>query len=343
MIFDRLACASVPLPAVADALPEWLHIMPIGRWEGHPSGTITITPADCQAMVANFERIGIDVVIDYEHQTIASAHNGKSAPAAGWIDRMEVRSEGLFARVKSWTAKAGDALRAHEYRYLSPVLLRNPRDPRTGKPLGKLVQSVALTNVPFFGDALHPVVNRGDAPMNFLALILAALGLPETTTEEQAVAEVTKLKEGVGEVSAKAEIGAAVCKSLGVNAATAKGRIAKVLAHEGYVTVEEHLAVLRQVEEQKGATTERDGETIAARAVESGKLTPAMKPHFLAYLQKDYAAACAWLDELPVLCAPGRQVGAKPAAEAAKLTADERAIAAKFNLTDAEYLAAKGI
>lgn len=62
------------------------------------------------------------VVIDYEHQTLLAQHNGKAAPAAGWIVGAEWRDgQGLFARVQ-WTAAARAQIEAGAYRYISPVI-----------------------------------------------------------------------------------------------------------------------------------------------------------------------------------------------------------------------------
>lgn len=321
--------------------PEWLHILPIGEWLGHRTGPLVITARDCADIAANFATSGIELVIDYEHQSVLCEKNGKEAPAAGWIDRLECRDDGLWAHVKSWTARAGEHLRAREYRYLSPVIARQHADRHTGKAAGKRIPSVALTNIPFFGGDLAPVLARGASAMNFLALVLAALGMPESTTEEQALAEVKRLKEGEGAVTAKTELGDIVCSALKVNAVTAKKRLPAVLAHEGFVPVADHLQALAQIE-SKGEG--RDAQTLLARGVEAGKVSPAMKDYFLSFARSDYDAACAWLDSQPVIVATGRSQAdpsKKPGATAPKLTDVELSMCRSLNLTEAEYLAAK--
>ncbi len=321
-------------------LPEWIHVLPLGEWR-HPTGPLVVTARDCADIAANFESSGIELVIDYEHQSVLCEKNGAAAPAAGWIDQLQCREDGLWAHVKSWTGRAGEHLRAREYRYLSPVIARRHTDRHTGQPAGKRIPSVALTNIPFFGGDLAPVLARGADPMNFLALVLGALAMPESTTEEQALAEIKRLKEGEGAVSAKAELGDIVCSELKVNAATAKKRIKDVLAHEGFVPVEKHLEALAKADAKAGG---HDAHQLLARGIEVGKITPSMKDHFLAYATRDYPAACSWLDSQPIVVATGRSQAdptGKPAT-APKLSADEQAMCRTLNLTEAEYLAAKG-
>ena len=83
-------------------------------------------------------------VIDYEHQTLNAAANGKPAPASGWFKTLEWREgEGLYATDVEWTDKARQMVQAGEYRYISPVIAY---DRNTGA-VTKLV-SAALTNSP---------------------------------------------------------------------------------------------------------------------------------------------------------------------------------------------------
>jgi phage I-like protein len=100
-------------------------------------------------VVAAFKSRGVDLVIDYEHQSL----QGRRAPAAGWIKALEAREDGLWARVE-WTAQAQEYLQQREYRYFSPVLRL---DPETRKPAALL--QVALTNLPAIKD-LPPLVAR---------------------------------------------------------------------------------------------------------------------------------------------------------------------------------------
>jgi len=142
---------------VSHDVPEWIHIMPFGRYE-HPLGSFEITPEIAEQIVANFRTDPRDIVLDYEHQSLNAVSNGQPAPAAGWIKDLEVRDDGIWGRV-DWTPEARRYIRNREYRYVSPVYVPEYRDPKTGEVIGPKIISVALTNTPFIPD-LKPIVNK---------------------------------------------------------------------------------------------------------------------------------------------------------------------------------------
>jgi phage I-like protein len=146
-------------------LPEWLRILPRGRVElvdGRES--LDIDGEALAEMVAAFQARGVDLVVDYEHQSL----KGQRAPAAGWIKELTAREDGLWARVE-WTPQAKAYLSNREYRYFSPVLKLNPE---TRRPEALL--QMALTNVPAIR-GLAPLVARFQGAMPAEALEATAL------------------------------------------------------------------------------------------------------------------------------------------------------------------------
>lgn len=146
-------------------------------------------------------------VIDYEHQTLLSEKNGQPAPAAGWFKTLEWREgDGLYATDVEWTAKARAHVDAKEYLYLSPVF---SFDPKTGAVLG--IQHAALTNVPALDGMAELAVmsayahrftdqpTHEDSEMD-LKMLLAAIGLADTTTEAEALTAVAALKAKADQV-----------------------------------------------------------------------------------------------------------------------------------------------
>lgn len=154
-------------------------------------------------------------VIDYEHQTLKAAENGRPAPAAGRWKAMEWREGvGLFATDVQWTERAAALIAAREYLYISAVFYY---DLKTGDVLA--MRMAALTNTPGL-DGMQPLAaltaqmaagwidpcgsqQAAESPeddseeslMNeLLKKLLAALGLPEATTAEAALTAVTALK-----------------------------------------------------------------------------------------------------------------------------------------------------
>lgn len=135
--------------------PEWVELAQIGVWLGNPQRPEVITPRHLESALSNFERhqaaANNDVCIDYHHQTsLAKMNPGPSAPAAGWVQEMELRNGGrsLWGKV-DWTDRAEDLIENGEYRYLSPVLAFEAPDRVSGAPQHMQLQCAALTNTPF--------------------------------------------------------------------------------------------------------------------------------------------------------------------------------------------------
>lgn len=176
-------------------VPEWIMLVRTGAWLGHPTGPEVITPAHIQAAHDTFQRRGIDLVVDWHHQTLlASAGRVPLAPAAGWIKQVEIRGGGteLWGHVLPWAAEARALIASRAYRYLSPVLRFDAPDFVTGAPVPMQVHSVALTNTPFMTslEALNEATatdgggipgretdhSRGEAAMNLIETLAQALG-----------------------------------------------------------------------------------------------------------------------------------------------------------------------
>lgn len=139
---------------------RWQPIATTGTWSGHAAGKFTLQPEDLETIVANFNRLGLDVVVDYEHQSLY----GDKAPASGWIrhpDGLRVEDGVLMAYIE-WTDAAKAQIKAGEYRYLSPTLVPRGTDPKSGEDVGWTLHSVALTNTPFFNE-LPPIAAKSSS------------------------------------------------------------------------------------------------------------------------------------------------------------------------------------
>lgn len=127
---------------------EWQRIGVEGKWDGHPAGIFEMNGNIFDQMITNYETAQIDVVCDYEHQTLW----GDLAPASGWIHKepisLKVEGGELFAKIQ-WTEKAKAHIDAKEYKYLSPVFAPNTISQKDGSNIGWTLHSVALTNKPF--------------------------------------------------------------------------------------------------------------------------------------------------------------------------------------------------
>ncbi len=102
-------------------------------------------------MIANSE---LPLHVDYEHASEVRAPKGEEAPAAGWIDKLEVRDGRIWAHV-DWTPRASAMIAEREYRFISPTFWF---DSNTLRIVGLV--SVALTNRP---NLTMTALNRADA------------------------------------------------------------------------------------------------------------------------------------------------------------------------------------
>ena len=127
--------------------PEYIMVLPLG-YISSENGDFLVDRESFRMMKEHMERRAVDIVVDYEHQTLADIQ----APAGGWIKELVLKSDGIFAKVE-WTKRAKDYLRNREYRYLSPVVMVRKKDRRASQ-----IHSVGLTNTPAI-NGMMPIVN----------------------------------------------------------------------------------------------------------------------------------------------------------------------------------------
>lgn len=115
-----------------------------------------------ESAVAWFESLGRKLAIDYEHQSLEKPRGRADGlrPAAGWIGRLEIREDGLWAAEVEWTDRARELIASGEYRYFSPVIYWADEEYRTLRALGP----VALTNDPAMLGVPPLAAARSDAP-----------------------------------------------------------------------------------------------------------------------------------------------------------------------------------
>ena len=311
---------------------------------------------------AVMERFNGPRVIDYEHQTLHKEANGKPAPAAGWIKGLRwIEGQGLFA-IADLTDKARAAIDAKEYLYVSPVFLFHPQ---TGEVLD--IRMAALTNDPGirgmqalnamqaaatakFSPAPSISSTPSEEPMNpTLKALLAALGLPETTTEQAALSAVTTIKAtaeaALSGLKLKAEDGAtavqAACSALhGQVTAAATPDPAKFVPVDALTQLQGQLAALT-AQQQADEVEKR-----IAPALADGRLNPVLEAWARDLGKKDMAALTAFLDKAqPIAALTGTQTGGQPPAALATgahgLSQDEMAACSAMGLSPEDFAKTK--
>ena len=105
-------------------------------------GRFVFDEAAAQAVLSEYQRHGIDLMIDYDHASIgdSKADPALAGRAAGWFG-LELRNGELWAVNVRWTPAAAAALKAKEWRFMSPAFALD------GDRISSLL-NVAITNLP---------------------------------------------------------------------------------------------------------------------------------------------------------------------------------------------------
>ena len=280
------------------------------------------------------------IVVDYEHQTIRAAENGKPAPASGRIDRQSLRYEaGLgILGVIDWTKSAQDMIDADEYAYLSPVF---PYDAKTGEVLA--LMHFALTNDPGLDgltvaalSAFADFSTEEEPHMSLLQKLLASLGLADNTNEEAALATVASLKAKVGEIDGLNAKVATLSAQVGSPDPAKFVPIATLSALQG-----EHAALQGQLVALSAEVNGGKLDKIVSDGLAAGKLTPATEAWARDLGKSNLAQLSAFLAAAPVIVAPnttqtnGQGDGGKTTAV---LSAEQKTVAAALGLTTEQFI-----
>lgn len=126
------------------AIPDMIHLIPIGTWEHDLYGPIIITAGDIREFIQNFNakvRKGVP---------ITAGHEGfDELPAVAWIQSMEARDNGLWGKVE-WNDLGEDYLSDKQFKFFSPEFVRDYEDPETHQPYRNVMVGGALTKSPYF-------------------------------------------------------------------------------------------------------------------------------------------------------------------------------------------------
>ncbi|MGP8438262.1 phage protease [Paraburkholderia fungorum] len=361
----RVANSAAPIAALAYEIelevgddgavnvPSRILVLPDGEFtgvDGRPKG-LTFEdengeqqPVRCTAwrldariaaqIIAVFREHNLDLVIDYDHQTLRAEENGRPAPAAGWITALEYEAgRGLWAAV-NWTGAGSESVASREYRYLSPVF---PFDPDTGAPLW--LHSVALTNTPNLNQLgeIAAMASRllslnssqhhqsGDPSMD-LKTLLVALNLPLETTEGTAL---TALSAQSGKIrSLETE-----CSEL------------RALAFDPakHIPLEEHQKIVGELTALKSAQDKATHEQLLQAALSDGRI---LQPNAAYWSQQPLAALQSFLkDAKPLAALTALQTGGNAptgGTGAPTLSADEMAVCKSMGIAPEDFVRQRG-
>ena len=321
-----LSHATTSASAVALALngeglaPDWIELIPAGPVVRGRDGR-QWTMRDPASIVAAFVANRADLPIDMEHAQFERAPRGDAAPAYGWIGEVAARNGAIWGRV-AWTGKGKASIESREYRYISPVFSFNS----SGEILA--LKGAGLVNRPNLD---LPALNR-EASMNWTKL-LAALGLPETATEDDAIAAVEKLRGNVEIAENRAKSPPSLEKFV--------PRADYDLALNRATKAETDLAAASKAQVEKEITG------LVDEAIAAGKIAPAAKDFYLAScraeggvkLFQDFIAKAPVSEAVKSSGLDDKAAGA----DQSKLSADEIATCRALGVTEAEFSAARAV
>lgn len=340
-----LATFAAPLASITPADAEggsWVQLCPAGTFKARDGRGpfLAGSGGTLQAIIDRTKEIAgsTELVIDYDHQSVFGARDGVggTAKAAGWVKEMEVRADGIWGRVE-WTAAAAEAIRASEYRYLSPVLVHAKSN---GAVLA--IRMAALTNTPALDLAQVAAsaefsidLSGEEVPMD---KILAALGLPAGSDENTALSAITKLLAASTALAAAAGVDAGASADTVIAAFKAKSAAAPDPAEfVPLAAVKELQNTVASLQQELSADK---AEAAVALAVKEGKLTPGMRDWGLSLAKSDLAKFQAFAAGTPVLTAPQLTPAAKrKEGDAPQLDAEQFAVAQALGIDPKTYAA----
>ena len=326
-------------------LPEWIRVLPRGTVElSDHREPFLVDEASLLSMAADFRSRGVDLVIDYEHQSL----QGERAPAAGWIKELEARGDGLWARVE-WTQQARDYLEKKEYRYFSPVLQAGPRHPQARGPDARGVDQRAGYQAPA---APGGQVGGEAAPRERCGRRTGGQGpAAKMDSAKEKGKMVEQLKRLMG-LEPEVEEGAVCSKALEafrdlaatlslpgeVSVAQLKGAVEALKAGASrLVKAEESLQALKA--RLAGETADR----LVEEALQAGKVSPAQRGWALEYCRRDPEGFRTYADRAPKLVPTGEELQILREDRQAEggLLPEELAVCRSLNVSKEAYLKAK--
>jgi len=309
-----------------EAAPEWIQLLPAGPTIVGRDGRNWVLPEPA-ALIEAHRRLGRSLVIDWEHGSERKSPAGERAPAAGHIEELEARPDGVWGRVV-WTPQGAEDVRTGAYRYISPVFLHDKATRRIVELRGAGL--VHEPNLPLAALNKADPSRLGVKSMD-LSQVYAALDLVDGANEDQILAAVTKLKADKEKALNRAE----------------NPDLARFVPRADYDQALERAtnaeATLKQLQDQ---ARDAEIEAVIDAALKDGKIVPASVDYYRAQCRRE-----GGLDEFknfvssaPKIVAPSNLDG-KPAAPEGAATAlndEERAVIRQLGITEEAYLKTKG-
>lgn len=312
--------------------PKWQLIFPLGATKHRrdfPGGKITFSADFLRTMVRNYEVEGKpDRAVCYFHR--GASVPGDTTPidekiAAGWIgdlafDEIGKSVErkdgpGLYALIR-WTERARNYILADEINRLSPEFNTNGTSKATGKEQGPTLYGAALLTDPFLTEL--PAVAASESQEHDMdrKCVCAAMGLPETATDEQInqacqkMAEARQKMQGAKQGAPAPEAGKPAATMSEDVCALSEAHVAataKLSAIEAEVVKlsEAVKAKDAELEKLKGDTKAIEIRTFLDKQVAEFRCAPAARPDYEKLALAHGLECIRFVEKLPQVKVPG--------------------------------------
>lgn len=264
-----------------------------------------------------------DTLIDYEHQNLHAESNGKPVIAAGWFHDMVWRDgKGLYAIGVDWTDRAKALISAKEVRYISALFTYY-----AGSGIVIDIINVTLTNTPGL-DGLDSLDSAGVAALTKRFFPPEQSPDPETTDMAKPEEELAALR--VTHAQTETQLAA-----LTTERDSLKTSLAALTTERDDLKTQVAALTQEKADAAQAAETQQHADLLKA-ALTDGRLAPAQK----AWAEKQpLAALTEYLEATGPLPVTQRQTGDDHTTGTAALTAEQKAIAEKMGVSEADYIA----
>jgi phage I-like protein len=236
---------------------QWLPMIPAGTAEGRDGRKWFNNNPD--AIVAAFDT---KLPFDVEHATEIKGPKGEDADAYGWIVALENRNGEIWGGVE-WNENGDWKIKDKRYCFYSPAFSHDSQSNIIA------IVSAGLTNKPNFRvPALNRSENQEDTTMPLPKALADALALPETATEQDAVAAIGTLKSA---------------EQVALNRAN-QPDLTKFVPKETY---EVALNRATTAESAIKAVQDKETEGLVDAAIAAGKVAPANKEMYVALCRSE--------------------------------------------------------
>lgn len=139
-IADNQQIATVALPEIDPGKAEsWVQLLPSGQFDLNDKRGPWVVKDMASIIAASSPDLVRGMPVDIDHAM--DRHKEAEAPAAGWIEELAARDDGIYARI-AWTPTGKAKITGREYRFISPVVMVS----KAGEVMA--IKRAGLTNAP---------------------------------------------------------------------------------------------------------------------------------------------------------------------------------------------------